>query len=55
MRLKTDIFLRPESNDSLLDTVFNLIGTSYIVLNINEYLKHESINRLYRRFIRWKT
>jgi hypothetical protein len=42
-------------NDSLLDTVFNLIGTSYIVLTINVYLKHESINSLYRRFIRWKT
>jgi hypothetical protein len=42
-------------NDSLMDTVFNLIGTSYIVLNINAYLKNESINSLYRRFIRWKT
>jgi hypothetical protein len=42
-------------NDSLLDMVFNLIGTSYIVLTINVYLKHESINSLYRRFIRWKT
>jgi hypothetical protein len=42
-------------NDSLLDMVFNLIGTSYIVLNVNEYLKHDSLNSLYRRFIRWKT
>jgi hypothetical protein len=38
-----------------MDTVFNLIGISYTVLNSNEYLKHESINSLYRRFIRWKT
>lgn len=42
------------TDDSLLDTVFNLIGTSYIVLTINGYLKHESINSLYHRFIRWK-
>jgi hypothetical protein len=41
-------------NDSLLDTLFNLIGTSYIVLTINVYLKHEPVSSLYRRFIRWK-
>jgi hypothetical protein len=37
-----------------MDTVINLIGTSYIVLNINVYLKYESINSLYRRFIHWE-
>lgn len=42
-------------NDSLLDTLFNLIGTIYIVLTINVYLKHEPVSSLYRRFIRWKS
>ena len=42
-------------NDSLFDMLFNLIGTCYIVGNINEYLKRESIESLYHRFIRWKT
>jgi hypothetical protein len=41
-------------NDSILDTLFNLIGTSYIVLTINVYLKHEPVSSLYHRFIRWK-
>ncbi|MFY9801137.1 MAG: hypothetical protein WAK10_07810 [Methanoregula sp.] len=41
-------------DDSLLDTLFNLIGTSYIVLTINVYLKHEPVSNLYRRFIHWK-
>jgi len=50
---KTTYFVTVD--DSLMDTVFNLIGTSYIVLNINAYLKNESVNSLYRRFIRWKT
>ena len=50
---KTTYFVTVD--DSLMDTLFNLIGTSYIVLNINAYLKNESINSLYRRFIRWKT
>jgi hypothetical protein len=49
---KTTYFVTVD--DSLLDTVFNLTGTSYIVLTINGYLKHESINSLYYRFIRWK-
>lgn len=44
-----------DASDSLFDMLFNLIGTCYIVANINEYLKHESINSLYQRFIRWKT
>ena len=42
--IKDRYFPKTQDNVSLLDTVFNLIGTSYIVLNSNEYLKHESIN-----------
>ncbi len=42
------------ADDSLLDTLFNLIGTSYIVLTINVYLKNEPVISLYGRFIRWK-
>jgi hypothetical protein len=41
-------------NDSLLDMLFNVTGTTYVVMNIHELLKHESIMDLYRRFIRWK-
>jgi hypothetical protein len=42
-------------NDSLLDMLFNVMGTSYIVINIRELLKHESLTDLYRRFIHWKS
>jgi hypothetical protein len=41
-------------NDSLLDMLFNVMGTGYIVINVHELLKHESLTDLYRRFIRWK-
>lgn len=41
-------------NDSLLDMLFNVTGITYVVMNIHELLKHESIMDLYRRFIRWK-
>jgi hypothetical protein len=43
-----------DANDSFFDMVFNIIGASYIVLNIHAYMKKESLNSLYRRFIRWK-
>jgi hypothetical protein len=39
-------------NDSLLDTLFNLIGTCYIAFHANAYLKLGSPGRLYARFIR---
>ncbi len=42
-------------NDSLLDMLFNVIGTGYIVMNVHELLKGESLLDLYRRIIRWKT
>ncbi len=42
-------------NDSLLDMLFNVMGTSYIVLNIRELLKRESLTDLYRRSIHWKS
>jgi hypothetical protein len=42
------------TNDSFFDMVFNIIGASYFVLNIHAYMKNESLNSLYRRFIRWK-
>ena len=41
------------SYDSLMDTVFNLLGLGYIVLHANEYLKLESPERLFRRFVTW--
>ena len=41
-------------NDSLLDMLFNIMGTTYVVMNVHELLKHESLTDLYRRFIRWK-
>lgn len=43
-----------DANDSFSDMVFNIIGASYFVLNIHAYMKNESLNSLYRRFIRWK-
>jgi hypothetical protein len=42
-------------NDSFLDMLFNVMGTSYIVINIRELLKHESLTDLYHRFIHWKS
>jgi hypothetical protein len=42
-------------NDSLLDMLFNVMGTCYIVLNIRELLKRESLMDLYRRSIHWKS
>jgi hypothetical protein len=42
-------------NDSFLDMLFNVMGTSYVVLNIRELLKRESLMDLYRRSIHWKS
>ena len=39
-------------NDSLLDTLFNILGTGYIAYHANEYLKHGSPEMLFGRFIR---
>ena len=43
-----------DAYDSFFDMVFNIIGASYFVLNIHAYMKKESLNSLYRKFIRWK-
>lgn len=42
-------------NDSLLDMLFNIMGITYVVMNVHELLKHESLMDLYRRTIRWKS
>jgi hypothetical protein len=42
-------------NDSLLDMLFNIMGITYVVMNVHELLKHESLADLYRRSIRWKS
>jgi hypothetical protein len=39
--------------DSLLDTIFNLLGCGFIAVHANEYLKLESPERLFRRFVTW--
>lgn len=41
-------------SDSLLDILFNVIGAGYVVVNVHEMLKYDSLNTLYRRFIHWK-
>jgi hypothetical protein len=41
-------------NDSLLDMVFNVIGSGYVVANVHQMLKYDSLDDLYRRFIHWK-
>lgn len=41
-------------SDSLLDILFNVIGAGYVVVNVHEMLKYDSLNNLYRRFIHWK-
>jgi len=40
--------------DSLLDMLFNGIGSGYVVVNVHEMLKYDSPDNLYRRFIHWK-
>lgn len=41
-------------SDSLLDMLFNVIGSGYVVVNVHEMLKYDSPITLYRRFIHWK-
>ena len=48
----TTYFVNPA--DSFFDMVFNIIGSAYIVLIVNAYLKSESFEQLYQRFIRWQ-
>jgi hypothetical protein len=42
-------------NDSVLDMLFNIMGITYVVMNVHELLNHESLADLYRRSIRWKS
>ena len=39
-------------NDSVFDTIFNIIGTGYIAFHANEYLKLEPPEKVYTRFVR---
>jgi hypothetical protein len=48
----TSYFVDPY--DSVFDMIFNIIATSYVTININEYLKRESLLELYKRWIRWR-
>jgi hypothetical protein len=48
----TTYFVNPA--DSFFDMVFNIIGAGYVVLIVNAYLKSESFEHLYQRFIRWQ-
>lgn len=48
----TNYFVNPY--DSVFDMIFNIIATSYIVANLNEYLKRETLLDLYRRWIHWR-
>jgi hypothetical protein len=41
------------SSDSILDTIFNLLGCGYIAFHANEYLKLESPEKLFKRFVTW--
>jgi hypothetical protein len=38
--------------DSLMDTIFNILGCGYIAFHANEYLKLESPEKLWKRFVR---
>jgi len=40
--------------DSVFDMIFNIIATTYMAANFNEYLKRESLISLYRRWIHWR-
>ncbi|MDO9550194.1 MAG: hypothetical protein Q7J03_04410 [Methanoregula sp.] len=48
----TSYFVDP--TDSFFDTIFNIIGTTFVVVTINKYLKRESLLSLYRRWVPWK-
>jgi hypothetical protein len=40
--------------DSVFDMIFNIIATAYVAINLNAYLKRESLLELYRRWIHWR-
>ena len=40
--------------DSFFDVVFNTLGAAYIALTVNSYLKTESFEHCYHRFIGWE-
>jgi hypothetical protein len=40
--------------DSIFDMIFNIIATSYVAINVGEYLKRESLLSLYMRWIHWR-
>jgi hypothetical protein len=48
----TSYFVNPY--DSVFDMIFNIIATSYVTINLNEYLKRESLLELYKRWILWQ-
>jgi hypothetical protein len=48
----TSYFVNPY--DSLFDLIFNIIATTYLAANLNEYLKRESLLSLYWWWIHWK-
>jgi hypothetical protein len=48
----TTYFVNPA--DSFFDMVFNILGSAYVALTVNAYLKSESFDHLYQRFIRWQ-
>jgi hypothetical protein len=39
--------------DSVMDTIFNVLGAGYIAFHANEYLKLEPPAKVYRRFVKW--
>ena len=39
-------------NDSIFDTIFNIIGVGFIAFHANEYLKLEPPEKVYTRFVR---
>jgi hypothetical protein len=38
--------------DSIMDTLFNILGAGYIAFHANEYLKAEPPEKLYTRFVK---
>jgi len=48
----TSYFVSPA--DSFLDTIFNIIGTAFVTVTINKYLKRESLLSLSHRWVTWK-
>ena len=50
LNLLSTYFVTPY--DSIFDTVFNILGCGYIAFHANAYLKLESPEKLYTRFVR---